>query len=266
VACGTNVDHFQIGDPVVAECIQSCGECEDCQRENFLGCAHRSELGVIGRNGGYAEYVTVPGKFVHRLPPDIDLVAACLCEPLAVAIKGMKRLRRTWRRKEKKDSKSCAIVGAGPLGHLCARVLANWGHRVTVFDRSTPRLEYFTDSAIETAQDLNRLDRFDNIIEATGSPDALDKILRISRAGSTILLLGLPYAHRNFTFESIVAYDKIIIGSVGSSAKHFKTAIELLPDIDTRAFTRKILPLSEFKTAWQLAESQQYLKVILAAH
>ncbi len=266
VAHGTNVEHLHIGDPVVAECIQSCGECDDCQRENFLGCHQRNELGVIGRDGGYAEYVLVPGKFVHRLPPDIDLVAACLCEPLAVAIKGIKRLRRTWRQKERKDTKTCAVVGAGPLGHLCARVLALWGHEVTVFDRNPKRLGYFSDAAIATAQDLTTLDRFDNIIEATGHPDALDDILRLSRAGTSILLLGLPYAHRNFTFESIVAYDKIIIGSVGSAAKHFKMAIELLPQVDTRAFTEKILPLADFKTAWRLAESQQHLKVILAAH
>jgi 2-desacetyl-2-hydroxyethyl bacteriochlorophyllide A dehydrogenase len=266
VAYGTNVGHLNTGDPVVAECIQSCGECDDCQRENFLGCPQRSELGVIGRNGGYADYVTVPGKFVHRLPPDMDLVAACLCEPLAVAIKGMKRLRRTWRQKERRNTKTCAVVGAGPLGHLCARVLAHWGHVVTVFDRNPKRLSYFSNSAIETAHDLTTLERFDNIIEATGHPDALDDILRLSRAGTSILLLGLPYAHRNFTFESIVAYDKIIIGSVGSAAKHFKMAIELLPQIDTRAFTEKVLPLADFKTAWRLAESQQHLKVILAAH
>jgi 2-desacetyl-2-hydroxyethyl bacteriochlorophyllide A dehydrogenase len=266
VAYGTNVDNLKMGDPVVVECIQSCGDCEDCQRENFLGCRQRVELGVIGRNGGYAEYVTVPGKFVHRLPADIDPVAACLCEPLAVAIKGMKRLRRTWRQKQRKDSKSCAVVGAGPLGHLCARLLSHWGHEVTVFDRTQQRLDYFSDSAITTAQDLSKLDRFDNIIEATGSPDALDDILRISRAGTSILLLGLPYAHRNFTFESIVAYDKIIVGSVGSSSKHFKMAIDLLPEIDTRAFTEKILPLSEFGQAWRLAESQKHLKVILSVH
>jgi hypothetical protein len=62
-----------------------------------------------------------------------------------------------------------------------------------------------------------------------------------------------------------VAYDKIIVGSVGSSAKHFDRAIELLPHIDTSAFTQKIMPLSDFKEAWRLSESQQYLKVILAA-
>jgi len=263
VTIGPNVDQVEIGDHVVVECIQSCGECEECLRENFLGCEKRTELGVIGLNGGYSEYVMVPGKFVHRLPPELDMIAACLCEPLAVALKGIKRLRRTWRRREKKDSKQCAVVGAGPLGHLCAQVLVLWGHRVTVFDRNPKRLSYFADSSIATSNDLAQLGAFDNIVEATGDPVALDNILHKSPAGATILLLGLPYAHRNFTFEGIVAYDKIIVGSVGSSAKHFDLAIELLPQIETGAFMEKVLPLSDFKEAWKLTKAGKYLKIIL---
>jgi 2-desacetyl-2-hydroxyethyl bacteriochlorophyllide A dehydrogenase len=263
VAVGTNIDQVEIGDHAVVECIQSCGECEQCQRENFLGCDKRTELGVIGRNGGYSEYLTVPGKFVHRLPPDLDMISACLCEPLAVAIKGLKRLRRTWRRRERKEAKQCAVVGAGSLGHLCAQVLALWGHRVTVIDRNPQRLGYFGDSSIATSNDLSRLRDFDNIIEATGDPVALDNILHKSPAGATILLLGLPYAHQNFTFESIVAFDKIVVGSVGSSARHFDLAIELLPQIETGPFKEKVLPLSDFKEAWKLARAGKYLKIIL---
>ena len=263
VAIGPNVGQVEIGDHVVVECIQSCGECEECLRENFLGCEKRTELGVIGRNGGYSEYLMVPGKFVHRLPPELDMISACLCEPLAVALKGMKRLRRTWRRREKKESKQCAVVGAGPLGNLCAQVLALWGHRVTVFDRNPQRLGYFADLSIATSNDLSQLREFDNIIEATGDPVALDNILHKSPAGATILLLGLPYAHRNFTFEGIVAFDKIVVGSVGSSAKHFNLAIEMLPQIETGAFKEKVLPLTDFKEAWKLAKAGKYLKIIL---
>ncbi len=263
VGFGPNVDGFSIGDPVVVECIQSCGVCKECRRENFIGCDKRAELGVIGLNGGYAEYVRVPGTFVHRLPPDTDMVAACLCEPLAVAIKGIKRLRRTWRQKQRKESQECAIVGAGPLGHLCAQVLSVWGHKVTVFDRNPNRLGYFEGSAVSVSQDFARLGGFDHIIEATGDPDALDRIINESPAGATILLLGLPYAHRSFTFESIVAYDKIIVGSVGSSAKHFDMAIELLPEIDMTAFKEKIVPLSDFRRGWALTETHRHLKVIL---
>ena len=125
VSVGSNVNHLEVGDLVVVECIQSCGSCEMCQRENAIACRHRTELGVIGRNGGYAEYVVVPGRYAHRLPPDFELMKACLCEPLAVALKGLKRLRRTWR--DRKMQRQVAVVGAGSLGHLCARVLELWG-------------------------------------------------------------------------------------------------------------------------------------------
>jgi 2-desacetyl-2-hydroxyethyl bacteriochlorophyllide A dehydrogenase len=261
VTAGPNVNHLNTGDPVVVECIQSCGNCSACRRENWIGCQSRTELGVIGRNGGYAEYVVVPGRFVHRLPSDFDMKQACLCEPLAVALKGLKRLKRTWQ--ARKSPKRCAVVGVGSLGHLCARVLALWGHDVTVFDRNPLRLKYFADSQINISDDMSRLKEFNHLIEVTGSPEALDTIIHKSLAGATILLLGLPYAHRQFTFESIVAFDKIIVGSVGSSTKHFKMAIDILPQLETTAFLEKTLPLSEFRNAWELSRSQKHLKVIL---
>ena len=261
VSVGSNVNHVELDDSVVVECIQSCGTCEACQRENWIACQNRTELGVIGRNGGYAEYVVVPGRFVHRLPMDFDMKLACLCEPLAVALKGLKRFRRLW--KAKKTPKRCAVVGAGALGHLCARVLSHWGHDVTVFDRNRDRLNYFKDSNIHVSEDLSGLHAFENLLEVTGNPQALDAILHQSPAGARILLLGLPYAHQEYTFESIVAYDKMLVGSVGSAARHFKMAIDLLPQMATSAFLNKILPLSEFKTAWELTKSQKHLKVIL---
>jgi threonine dehydrogenase-like Zn-dependent dehydrogenase len=203
----------------------------------------------------------VPGHYVHRLPPDFDLLKACLCEPLAVALKGLKRLRRTWR--DRKLKREVAVVGAGSLGHLCARVLQLWGHHVLVMDRNPDRLDYFEGSGIEVSDNLSRLNDFENLVEVTGNPEALDAILHKSPAGARILLLGLPYAHGQYTFENIVAYDKMIVGSVGSAAKHFKMAIELLPHIDTSVFTEKILPISEYAQAWELAKSQTYLKIIL---
>jgi threonine dehydrogenase-like Zn-dependent dehydrogenase len=180
---------------------------------------------------------------------------------LAVALKGLKRLRRTWQ--AKKEPKRCAVVGAGPIGHLCAQVLALWEHHVTVFDRNPRRLDYFKNSKIGVTDDLNRLKEYENLIEATGDPDALDTIIHQSPAGATIMLLGLPYAHRKFTFESIVAFDKIVVGSVGSSAKHFKIAIDLLPQINTGAFTEKIMPLAEYARAWELMKFRKYLKILM---
>lgn len=261
VAFGPNVSHLQDGDAVVVECIQGCGTCPECKRDNWIACQSRTELGVIGRNGGYAEFAVVPGRFVHRLPPDFDLRKASLCEPLAVVLKGLRRLARAL--PVASDPKRCAVVGAGPLGNLCAQTLALKGHRVTVFDRNPVRLGYFADSKIDVCDDLTQLHGFEVLVEVTGDPDALDTILHESPTGATILLLGLPYAHRKFTFENIVAYDKTVVGSVGSTARDFADAIALLPGLETEAFFEKVLPLSEFKQAWDLARTHKYLKLML---
>lgn len=261
VAFGPNIRHLQENDPVVVECIQSCGTCPECKRDNWIACQSRTELGVIGRNGGYSEFVVVPGRFVHRLPADFDLRKASLCEPLAVVLKGLRRLERILQ--SVSDQKHCAVIGAGPLGNLCAQTLALKGHPVTVFDRNPRRLEYFSNSKISGSSDLTQLHEYEVLVEVTGDPDALDTILSQSPAGATILLLGLPYAHRQFTFENIVAFDKTVVGSVGSSAKDFADAITFLPQLETTAFTEKILPMSDFEHAWQMARTHKYLKLIL---
>ena len=261
VARGPNVSHVRDGELAVVECIQGCGACPECQRNNWIACRERTELGVIGRNGGYAEYVTVPGRFVHRLAPEYDLKKACLCEPLAVVLKGLRRLERTL--PAESQHMDCAVLGAGPLGNLCAQTLAVKGHEVTVFDRNPSRRAYFSQSTVQVSDDLNRLNEFDVLVEVTGDPDALDTMVHRSMAGATILLLGLPYAHRKFTFESIVAYDKTVVGSVGSTARDFDDAIALLPQLDTARFTEKILPLADFMQAWDLARTGKHLKVML---
>lgn len=259
---GANVTHLQESDPVVAECIQSCGQCEECRKGNWIGCQERKEVGVIGQNGAYAEYIVLPGRFVHKLPDDMDLKKAALCEPMAVVLKGLKRLERAW---GPGDEKACAVVGAGPIGHLCARILALRGHEVTVFDRNPLRRAYFDDSSIEalSSEDLTTLTDHEVLVEATGDPEALDAMLHHSRAGSSLLLLGLPYARREFNFESIVAYDKTVIGSVGSAAEDFRDAISLLPQLDLRQYTEKIFLLEEFESAWEVCKSRSHLKAIL---
>lgn len=264
VASGPNVSHLQDGDAVVVECIQGCGTCHECKRDNWIACQNRTELGVIGSNGGYAEFVVVPGRFVHQLPRNFDLCKASLCEPLAVVLKGLRRLERAL--PNALEPKRCAIVGAGPLGNLCAQTLALQGYRVTVFDRNPERLGYFANSKIDVSDDLTQLHAFEVLVEVTGDPDALDNILHESPAGATILLLGLPYAHRKFTFEDIVAYDKTVVGSVGSTAGDFSEAISLLPRLETSAFTEKILPLSDFERAWELSRTGKHLKVMLKVH
>ncbi len=260
---GANVKDLEEGDRVVVECIQSCGKCSQCKNNNWIACEQRKEVGVMRLNGGYAEYIVTPARFVHKIPEKLDMKKAALCEPLAVVIKGVKKLEKVVADVNGEGNKKYVVIGAGPIGHFCAKLLAMNNKKVLVFDRHSKRLECFSDPLIEIEPDLEKICQESIFVEATGDPNILHKLVEGSPAGSIFLLLGLPYSRREFDFQNIVAFDKTIIGSVGSSFDDFDAALEILPGIDTEPFLQNIIPLSDFEKAWESCKQGQYLKTIL---
>jgi threonine dehydrogenase-like Zn-dependent dehydrogenase len=133
---------------------------------------------------------------------------------------------------------------------------------VTVFDRERSRLALLN-GAIATSESLEGLDRFEWVVEATGDQGVLSTLLLRSATGATLLLMGLPYAQQPFSFESVVSFDRAIVGTVGSSGADFEEALRTLPLIETTPFLQAWLPLAEFEKAWSLARSRAVLKVML---
>ncbi len=260
---GANVDHLEPEMPVVVECIQGCGRCEPCGDEQWTACHQRKEVGVVGRDGGFAEYLAVPAHFVQQIPPGISLQEACLTEPLAVVHKALRRLRSAW--PDGDSARRCSVVGAGSIGNLMAQLLALHGHPVDVHDIDSERLSALESSQLDinTSHELEPLLENDIVIEATGSPDVLEQVLERTKPASTILLLGLPYGEKQFNFEKVVAYDKTVIGSVGSTSEDFSAALELLPKFDLGAFQQNIVPLHDYERAFQGTREGTHLKTIL---
>jgi threonine dehydrogenase-like Zn-dependent dehydrogenase/glycosyltransferase involved in cell wall biosynthesis len=259
VSLGKKVTTLAERDRVVVECIQGCGGCDECQRDRAINCRERREVGVIGVDGGYAAYIVTRARYAHKVPSDVTLAEAALTEPLAVVIKGLRRLGAA---APSIPPKRAAVVGAGTIGQLAARVLALRGHEVTVFDRAPARLALLGDVA-STSTEMTQLERFDWLIEATGDQAALTILLENSSTGATILLLGLPYGPHSFSFESIVGFDKTVIGSVGSSGADFDEALATLPMLDTSSFLQCSYPLDEYASAWTALRSRNHIKVML---
>jgi 2-desacetyl-2-hydroxyethyl bacteriochlorophyllide A dehydrogenase len=259
VSLGKKVSTLEEGDRVVVEGIQGCGACDDCKRDSAITCRERREVGVIDVDGGYAEYLVTRARYAHKVPDGVTLAQAALAEPLAVVVKALRRLDPAG---PSTPPKRCAVVGAGTIGHLAAKVLALRGHDVTVFDREPSRLAPLH-GVVRTEGPLSGLDRFDRLVEATGDQAALTAVLQGSATGATVLLLGLPYAPHTFSFESIVGFDKTVVGSVGSSGADFEEALATLPRLDTSPLLRVAYPLEEFARAWSAARSRAHLKIML---
>ena len=247
------------GDRVVVECIQGCGQCGECRRDSAITCRERREVGVIGQDGGYAAYLVTHARYAHRVPSNVTLAQAALAEPLAVVLKALRKLAGS---SPNPGPKRCAVMGAGTIGHLVARVLARRGHDVTVFDREPARLSLL-DGTVTTSTTLSDLGRFEWLVEATGDQAVLASLLQESATGTTLLLLGLPYGYQNFSFESIVGFDKTVVGSVGSSGADFEEALATLAVLDTSPFLKASYPLEEFESAWSAVRSRAHIKVML---
>jgi 2-desacetyl-2-hydroxyethyl bacteriochlorophyllide A dehydrogenase len=258
VSLGKRVTAFNEGDRVVVECIQGCGACADCQRDSAINCRERREVGVMGKDGGYGSYLVTHARYAHKVPGNVSLAQAALAEPLAVVLKALRRLGAS----PTDTPKRCAVVGAGTIGHLTARVLSQRGHHVTVFDRKVARLSVLTGIAA-TSTSLENLDQFDWLVEATGDQSALTALLEKSTTGATLLLMGFPYAQHNFSFESIVGFDKSVVGSVGSNGRDFEEALATLPLLDTSPFLRSCYPLEQYARAWDDVRSRAHIKVML---
>ena len=252
---------FAAGDRVVVECIQGCGACAACLRDDAIACSARREMGVMNLDGGYGEFVLAPARSVHRVPPGVSLRAASLAEPLAVVCKGLRRLAPAWG--PEPEPRRVAVVGGGAIGTLSALVLKARGHRPAVFDRDAGRRALLAKAGLEARDELSGLDEFDSFVEATGNPDALHAALAGSRPGASLLLLGFPYDERPFSFESLVGYDRTVVGSVGSGSRDFEAALSLLGRLDLSTLACEVFALEDYEKAWAAARAKGCLKAVL---
>ena len=80
------------GTPVAVEPIDACGICEPCREGAYNRCVARTGLVMgVGREGAMAEQCLVPATSIARLPAGVALRDACLVEPLAVAVHGVRQ-------------------------------------------------------------------------------------------------------------------------------------------------------------------------------
>lgn len=73
---GQSVGHVRAGEEVVVAPGVGCGVCQQCfaGQDNF--CARYSTIGAGARDGGYAQYVSVPGANVLPKPPRLSFEEA----------------------------------------------------------------------------------------------------------------------------------------------------------------------------------------------
>lgn len=215
---GTTAD----GRRVVVNPLLSCGHCDHCLAGRDHLCRTRRIVG-IHRPGAFAEAVPVPDSAIHEIPATMSFETAAMVEPLANAVHALALAR------VEPDAR-IAVIGAGPIGLVCALVALEHSADVTVCDLSEERLAAALALGAQ-AVSPRLTGEFDLVIDAVGAgPTHRDSLERLRRGG-TAVWVGLMSAEPGFDAQEIVREEKHVIGSYCYTAADFVAALELVEKV-----------------------------------
>ena len=139
--------------------------------------------------GGWAQYLTLPARYLHLLPEGADLRAAAGIEPAACVAEAVLLADVT-------VGSKVAVIGAGTLGLLAVQLLRGAGCEVTVVHHNDERREIAaTCGAAHYTADPSSLEgTFDAVVEAAGAPGVARTAVRLARRGGRVVLTGIPAA------------------------------------------------------------------------
>ena len=127
---------------MVGEINAGCGVCELCLKGDSRHCPRRTVLGIVGRDGCHAEFLTLPAKNLLEVPENVSDEAAVFAEPLAAAYGITEQV-------EIFPETRVAVIGDGKLGTLCALSLALKSNNVRLIGKHREKLSVAAKRNIE---------------------------------------------------------------------------------------------------------------------
>ncbi len=183
---GSELDKILIGKRVGVFPLIPCKDCPQCHDRHYEMCSNYDYVGSR-RDGGFAEYVAVPCWNLIILQDNIDFPAAAMLEPLAVAYHAM-------RMGNIKSGDKIGIIGTGMIGICAGQWAKSFGaSEVIVLGRSEGKrnLVESCDLSYGILSD-DVANRFDIVLEAVGTPNAIESSINIAKPAATIILMGNP--------------------------------------------------------------------------
>lgn len=247
----------RVGKRVVGEINCGCGACNLCRAGLEKHCDRRTTIGISGRPGCFADYLTLPVANIHEIPETVAYEEAVFTEPLAAAFEIREQCQV-----QSKDR--VLILGDGKLGILCAAVLQLTGAHVTLAGKHTGKLNVASGQGVHAVklEDLPKEKLFDIVVEATGNADGVKIAMNMTRARGTIILKSAMAHAASCDLTPVVIRE---ITMIGSRCGPFEPALDAIArrTIDVRPLITGIYPLRDSLRAFAEAQESDALKVLI---
>jgi threonine dehydrogenase-like Zn-dependent dehydrogenase len=249
-------DPAWIGRRVVGGINAGCGRCPTCLSAGPEHCPERTVLGIIGRDGAFADYLTLPQANLIGVPDEVADEWAVFTEPLAAALRICEQITV-------RPAARIAVVGPGRLGLLVGQTLALTGGQVTMLGRGDASLALPAQFGLATGLiDEAPAESFDLVIEATGNEAGLAHSLRLVRPLGSLVLKS------TFAGRAAVDLSRLVVKEVtviGSRCGPFAPALRLLAQraIQVKPLIAASYPLAQGLEALDHAARPGVRKVLL---
>jgi threonine dehydrogenase-like Zn-dependent dehydrogenase len=244
------------GKRVVGEINAVCGDCQACRAGRSTHCERRTVLGIVNRDGAFAEYLTLPTENLHVVPDVVSTDEATFVEPLAAALELQEQV-------SVHAGQCVLLVGDGKLGQLIAQTLVLTGCDLFVVGRHPEKLELLSSYGMRTgsAEDV-KPGTFDIAVECTGNPEGFALAREGLRPRGTLVMKS-TYAGQLAVDASSIVVDEITL--VGSRCGPFPLALQLLVDkqVSVEPLIHARYPLADAVSALEHAQRPGVLKVFL---
>jgi len=244
------------GRRVCGEINAACGDCVQCRAGRNTHCDRRTVLGIVNRDGAFADYLTLPFENLQAVPDSVPNDEAVFTEPLAAALEITQQIQI-------RPTDDVVVLGDGKLGLLCAQVLALTGCHLLALGRHPQKLAILAARGIRTALVTEAPDlRADVVVECTGSAEGFDLARKLLHPRGKLVLKS-TYAGLASVDLSRVVVDEITV--VGSRCGPFAPALDLLARklIDVHSLIHARYPLREGLAAMEHARQPGVLNVLL---
>ena len=248
-----------VGKRVIGEINAGCGTCEKCVAGDPRHCPTRTVLGIVGRNGCHAEYLSLPSRNLLVLPDNVSDEQAVFAEPLAAAFGITEQV-------DILAATTVAVIGDGKLGLLCAMSLALRSQNVTIIGKHQTKMAIAENAGVTllllAEVDAKIFGTFDVVVEASGSESGFATALDLVRPRGKIVLKSTFHGTPAWAASRVVV-DEITI--VGSRCGRFAPALELLTsgNIDVTQLISDEFSLADGVAAMGRAAENGVLKVLL---
>ena len=266
---GRSVSRISIGDRVTAEghIVETHSRAARAGRYHLD--SHTKGIG-IRVPGAFAEYICVPAFNVIALPDNCSFEVGSILDPFGNAVHAV-------------GSFSCLgedvlITGAGPIGLMTALVAERSGaHKIAITDINPYRLDLarsvtnvrVVDSRSENLKDvmteLGMTEGFDLSFEASGSPAAMQDVIKTTIMGGKIAVIGIPKGKMLIDWGQIIfkaltikaIYGREMFDTWYKSKSLISSGTDLAPLITHR------FEFEDYEQAFELISSGQSGKIIL---